>query len=435
MRSREFVMKDAYSFDRDEAGLDESYRIMYDAYSRIFDRCGLDFVVVEADNGAIGGSGSHEFNALSDVGESEIVYCGCGFASTSEQARGVDAPADAEEALPMEDVHTPGTTTIEDVAKHLGLSADKTLKALMFVVYDEGNGKGNYEVKEYVSAFLRGDRTLNLLKLRKVFDIPEHLIEFADEAAMGPVTGSVAGFTGPTGLHDCRIVVDSEVPGLRNLCAGACKEDYHIRNVNYGRDYTADIVVDLKFVEEGDPCPVCGKPLLVRRGIEVGQLFRLGTKYSESMHAYYRDENMEEHPIVMGCYGIGPTRTMAAIVEQYHDDDGIIWPMAVAPYHVIVCPVKNGDETVSRIAEEIYAELLAEGVETLLDDREERPGVKFKDADMIGVPIRITVGKRAAEGIVEYRLRAEKTSTEISADEAAMRAVAAVRACARPLPW
>jgi prolyl-tRNA synthetase len=444
MRSREFVMKDAYSFDRDIAGLNESYRVMCEAYTRIFDRCGLDYVVVDADSGAMGGSGSQEFTALSDIGESDIVYCACGFAATAEQAPGMDAPAEDEEMLPMEEVLTPGAKSIEAVAEYIGLPEEKTLKALLFAVYDDGDDgdgggdnalgcSGHGAAKEYVAVFVRGDRALNLLKLRNVLGVPEHLIAFADEAAMGPVTGSVAGFTGPAGLHDCRIIVDSEVPGLKNLCAGACKEDAHIRNVNYGRDYTADLVADLKLVKAGDPCPACGKPLGARRGIEVGQVFKLGTKYSDSMRAYYRDENMEEHPILMGSYGIGVTRTMAAVVEQHHDEDGIIWPMAVAPYQVIVCPVKNGDEAVRGLAEEIYAKLLAEGAEALIDDRDERPGVKFKDADMIGVPIRITVGKRAPEGVVEYRLRAEKTSAEISADEAVARAAAAIRAGA-PAP-
>jgi prolyl-tRNA synthetase len=434
MRSREFIMKDAYSFDRDPAGLDESYRKMREAYTRIFTRCGLDFRPVAADNGAIGGTGSEEFQALCDYGESDIVHCPCGYAATTDQAGGVDAAAEgAEGMLPMEEVHTPGTKTIEAVADFLGLPKDKTLKALLFVVYndpEEGAEPGAepvYTVREYVAAFVRGDRDLNMVKLRNALGgVAEHLIEFADEAAMGAATGSVAGFTGPTGLHGCRIVADSEIPGLKNLCAGACKEDYHVKNVNYGRDWTADVVADLKLVRAGDPCPECGLPLEMARGIEVGQIFKLGTKYSSSMGATYRDENQEEHLIWMGCYGIGVTRTMAAVVEQCHDDDGIIWPLAVAPFHAIVCPVKNGDEQVAALAEEIYGGLLAAGVEALLDDRDERPGVKFKDADMLGIPIRVTVGKKAAEGIVEYKLRAEKQAEEVSPDEAVRRAADAV---------
>ena len=321
MRSREFIMKDAYSFDRDYEGLDKSYDEMYAAYEKIFTRCGLNFRPVEADTGAIGGSNSHEFTALSEVGESEIAYCEkCSMAATTERAECVDAPAqDDVEVLQMEEVYTPETKTIEDVANFLGIRQDQTIKALLFVTYDnEGKENG------YVAAFVRGDRELNMTKLVNALDIPEHAIEFADEEKMAAATGCVGGFTGPTKLHDCKIVVDSELPGLKNLCAGACKENYHLINVNYGRDYEGDIVTDIKVLAEGDPCPVCGAPVKHARGIEVGQVFKLGTKYSESMGAYYKDENMKDHPIVMGCYGIGVTRTLAAVVEQNHDENGII---------------------------------------------------------------------------------------------------------------
>ena len=291
MRSREFIMKDAYSFDRDQEGLDKSYQEMYDTYERIFTRCGLTFRPVEADTGAIGGSNSHEFTALSEVGESEIAYCeACDMAATVERAACVDAPATEEAELPREEVHTPGTKTIEEVADFLGIPQTKTMKALLFVTYDE-EGKEN----GYVAAFVRGDRELNMTKLVNALGIPEHSIEFADEEKMGAATGCVGGFTGPVGLHDCTIVADSELPGLKNLCAGACKVDYHMKNVNYGRDYKADIVTDIKTLKEGDPCPVCGAPVKHARGIEVGQVFKLGTKYSESMGAIYKDEIGRAH--------------------------------------------------------------------------------------------------------------------------------------------
>jgi prolyl-tRNA synthetase len=414
MRSREFIMKDAYSFDRDEAGLDESYEKMYKAYEKIFERCGLTFRPVEADTGAIGGSNSHEFTALSEVGESEIAYCEkCDMAATVERADCVDAdPVDAEE-LPMKEVHTPGTKTIEAVADYLGLTKEQTIKALLLVTYDE-EGKE----KDYVAAFVRGDRELNMTKLVNALGIPEHSIEFADEDRMSEKTGCVGGFTGPVGLHDCIIVADSELPGQKNLCAGACKVDHHIINVNYGRDYEADIVADIKQLQEGDACPVCGAPVKHTRGIEVGQVFKLGTKYSKSMRATYKDENQKEQLIWMGCYGIGVTRTLAAVVEQHHDDDGIIWPMSVAPYHAIITVIKPKDETQMALAEKIYGELQAKGVEVMLDDRDERPGVKFKDADLIGIPVRITVGRGAPDGIVEFKLRAETEKTEIPADDA-----------------
>ena len=420
MRSREFIMKDAYSFDRDYEGLDESYQTMYDAYDRIFNRCGLECRPVEADTGAIGGSNSHEFTAISEVGESEIAYCEkCSMAATTERAECVDAEPQTDVAeLPMELVNTPGTKTIEEVAGFLNIDKTQTIKALLFVTYDN-DGKEN----GYVAAFVRGDRDLNMIKLVNALNIPEHSIEFADEAKMGAVTGCVGGFTGPCGLHDCTIVVDSELPGLKNMCAGGNKEDYHAINVNYGRDYTGDIVTDLKVLKEGDPCPVCGAPVKHARGIEVGQVFKLGTKYSESMGAMYKDENQKDHPIVMGCYGIGVTRTLAAVVEQHHDENGIIWPMSVAPYHVIITLVKPDDEVQAEVAERIYTELQKAGVEVLIDDRKERPGVKFKDADLLGIPVRITVGKFAGEGKVEYKLRRDADKQEMSVEDAISNAI------------
>lgn len=426
MRSREFIMKDAYSFDRDYEGLDVSYKTMYDAYDRIFTRCGLTFRPVEADTGAIGGSNSHEFTAISEVGESEIAYCPkCSMAANVERAdcRDAEPTPDSVEMLPVEEVHTPDTKTIEDLAAFLGVKTEETIKALLFVKYDEmGNEDG------YVAAFVRGDRELNMIKLVNALGIPEHAIAFADEEAMGAKTGAVGGFTGPVGLHDCTVVVDSELPGLKNLVAGACRRDYHLKNVNYGRDYKGDIVKDIKVLKEGDPCPVCGEPVKHARGIEVGQVFKLGTKYSESMGATYKDENQEEKPIVMGCYGIGVTRTLAAVVEQHHDKDGIIWPVAVAPYHVIITLMKPDDDVQLTLAEKIHDELAAKGVEVMLDDRDERPGVKFKDADLLGIPVRITVGRMAPEGKVEYKLRRDAEKVEMTAEEAVKAAVSLVEA-------
>ncbi len=414
MRSREFIMKDAYSFDRTPEDLEVAYRLQYEAYVRTFSRCGLDFRIVEADNGPIGGSNSHEFSALSNVGESEIAYCEkCDMAATIERAECIDEKPVDEPEQDLEVVYTPGTKTIKDVCDFLGVEEKQTVKALMFTTFDQ-----DLNPADYVCVFIRGDRDVNMIKLVNALGIPEHYIEFADEDEMGPVTGIVGGFTGPVGIHNCKIVVDSELVGTKNMVAGANKEDHHMKGVCYGRDYVGDIVTDIKTLKEGDPCPHCGAPIKHTRGIEVGQIFKLGTKYSESMSATYKDENGEDQIYWMGCYGVGVTRTMQAIVEQSHDDKGIIWPMSVAPYHVIVTVINPADEVQMELANKIESELEAKRVEVIVDDRDERAGVKFNDADLIGIPVRITVGKLAKDGNVEYKLRREDGNEVMSADEA-----------------
>jgi prolyl-tRNA synthetase len=415
-------MKDAYSFDATEEDLHVAYMRQYHAYEKVFTRCGLDYRIVEADNGPIGGSKSHEFSALSDWGESDILYCdNCGMAATVERAECVDDEPPKEEMQPVQKVFTPGTKTIEDVCNYLKLPVEKSVKALMFTTYDT-----DLQPKDNVVAFIRGDRQLNMIKLVNALNVPEHYIEFADEDVTGPITGSVAGFTGPMGLKNCIVVVDTELVGTVNMCAGANEEDHHLTGVCYGRDFTGDIITDIKTLQEGDRCPHCGKPVKFRRGIEVGQIFKLGLKYSESMNTTFKDEKGEDHPYWMGCYGVGITRSMQAIVEQHHDDKGIIWPLSVAPYHVIVTVVKSHDETQMQVAYDIEKKLEALGVEVMVDDRDERPGVKFNDADLIGIPIRITVGKFAAEGKVEYKLRREDAHELMTIEDAIAKAKALV---------
>lgn len=415
MRSREFIMKDAYSFDKDEEGLDESYKEMYETYERIFTRCGLTFRAVEADTGAIGGSNSHEFTAISEVGESEITYCNaCKMAATTEKAEVADECSEEDvKEIPLEKIYTPNTKTITEVAQYLDIDEKKTIKALLFVTHDDQGEKSGYAI-----AFIRGDRELNEVKLINALGIHEHQIEFADEAEIADATGAVGGFTGPIGLVNCTVVIDSELTKLKNLCAGANEKNYHIKNVNYGRDYKGDIIADIKTLKANDPCPKCGAPVKHARGIEVGQVFKLGTKYSDSMGAVYKDENQKDKPIVMGSYGIGVSRTLAAIIEQNHDENGIIWPMPVAPYEVMITVVKVKDDVQMELAEKMYDELVEAGIEVLLDDRDERVGVKFKDADLLGVPIRITVGKGATNKLVEYKLRRDVEKVELHMEEA-----------------
>ena len=415
MRSREFIMKDAYSFDKDEEGLDESYKEMYETYERIFTRCGLTFRAVEADTGAIGGSNSHEFTAISEVGESEITYCNaCKMAATTEKAEVADECSEEDvKEIPLEKIYTPNTKTITEVAQYLDIDEKKTIKALLFVTHDDQGEKSGYAI-----AFIRGDRELNEVKLINALGIHEHQIEFADEAEIADATVAVGGFTGPIGLVNCTVVIDSELTKLKNLCAGANEKNYHIKNVNYGRDYKGDIIADIKTLKANDPCPKCGAPVKHARGIEVGQVFKLGTKYSDSMGAVYKDENQKDKPIVMGSYGIGVSRTLAAIIEQNHDENGIIWPMPVAPYEVMITVVKVKDDVQMELAEKMYDELVKAGIEVLLDDRDERVGVKFKDADLLGVPIRITVGKGATNKLVEYKLRRDVEKVELHMEEA-----------------
>lgn len=395
MRSRDFIMKDGYSFDRDEAGLDASYQAMYDAYTNIFNRCSLNFRPVEADSGAIGGNGSHEFMVLAESGEAEIVYCSeCEYAADIEKAElhTIEAPAEEEKAV--EKIATPNCKTIEAVCSFLNIPVDHSMKAVAF-----------QSEKGLILCFVRGDHEVNEIKVVNTVGVTE--VEMADPELLAKC-GTVGGYMGPVGLDAKKviIVVDQSVMKMHNVCCGANEEGYHLVNVNPGRDFTPTFVADIRLMAEGDPCPHCGAPVKKARGIEVGQVFKLFTKYSKAMHATYLDENGKEQPMVMGCYGIGVGRTMAAAVEQNNDKDGMIWPVAIAPYEVLVVPVNVKDEASTAKAEEIYAALQKAGVETVIDDRKERPGVKFKDADLIGYPIRVVVGpKTLTTGELEVKIR------------------------------
>ncbi|MCQ2358801.1 MAG: proline--tRNA ligase [Phascolarctobacterium sp.] len=395
MRSRDFIMKDAYSFDRDIEGLDKSYQDMYDAYTNVFTRCGLTFRPVEADSGAIGGNGSHEFMVLADTGEAEIAYCtSCDYAADIEKAElnVVEAPEEAEQALEM--VETPNCKTIADVCAFLNAPVDKSMKAVAF-----SSEKG------LILCFVRGDHEVNEIKVANTVGVNE--VEMADESLLVEA-GTVGGYMGPVGLdpEKVTIVIDQSVMKMHNICCGANKEGYHYVNANPGRDFKPTFVADIRLAQVGDPCPHCGAKMEKARGIEAGQVFKLFTKYSKAMNATFLDENGKEQPMYMGCYGIGVGRTMAACVEQSFDKDGIIWPVSIAPYEVLVVPVNAKDKESWDKAFEIYEALKKAGVEAVIDDRNERPGVKFKDADLIGYPLRVVVGpKTIKEGNLEVKAR------------------------------
>lgn len=405
IRVREFLMKDAYSFDRDEAGLHESYMKMFNAYKKIMDRCDLTYKIVKADTGAMGGSLSEEFQAITEIGEDVVVTCdGCDFSSNLEITEVIDTGVTSEEEeKAMEVVETPNAKTIEEVAAYFNRSADDFVKTLIYSV----------DGKTY-AFLLKGNRELNETKVLKLLQANE--IELASFDEVERVTHAKVGFAGPVGL-ECPIIMDREVAHMKNFIVGANKTDHHIQNVNL-KDFTVEKVADIAQVHEGDICPVCGKPLKFCKGIEVGNTFKLGTKYAEALGLEYQDENNKLHPVVMGCYGFGLERCMASIVEQHNDEAGIIWPVSVAPFTVAIVVVANKDEEQMRIGNELYEALRKEGIDVLLDDRKERPGVKFKDMELIGIPYRITVGKGIKEGKVEFRERTASENQEISIADA-----------------
>ena len=417
IRSREFVMKDAYSFDLDQKGLDESYQKMYDAYNRIFTRLGLDFTVVDADSGAMGGSGSQEFMVKSPVGEDGIAYCDkCGYAANYEKCECIpEAVPQIVGDLLMEKIETPNAHTIDELVESLGMSATNFAKTIIYKADDK-----------YIAAMVRGDRDVNEVKLKNLVGCTDDL-ELAEPAIVREITRAQVGFAGPVDLG-IPVYADKEVELMKNFVVGANETDMHYKNVNMGRDFTPDVVADIRVVVTGDKCPKCGGTIKSEQGIEVGHIFKLGTKYSDALGLKYLDESGKQQTVIMGCYGIGVTRCVAAAVEQLHDDNGIIWPVSIAPYQAIVVPANYKDEEQMKAAEELYNQLCDAGVEAILDDRSERAGVKFKDADLIGIPVRVVVGKKLGEGIVEYKERKMENAVEIALTDAVSKVTEFVKA-------
>ena len=415
LRSKEFIMKDAYSFNADEKSLDESYKEMYNAYCRIFKRCGLDYVTVQAESGEIGGSGSHQFTIPCENGEDVIVQAEDGSYSANLEKAAVDPlpKQPAADVGEIEQVHTPGVGSIEAVCEFMKTKPEQMIKTL---VYKSGGDK--------ILVLIRGDHDVNEEKIGLAAD---RNIELADEGTIKELTGAEVGFAGPVGLADkvSQIIIDHGVAAMSSGVTGANKTDYHIRNVVPGRDFPLEgenvKIADIRNAVEGDTYN--GKKLLFRRGIEVGQVFKLGKKYSSKLGCKFLDENGKEHFCTMGCYGIGINRVIASAIEAGNDKDGIIWPVSIAPFEVIITAVGDDDKVVST-SEKIYNELNQRGIDVLLDDRDERGGVKFKDADLLGIPLRITIGKKSlANGNVEVKLRREKKSENISLEAAADKAV------------
>ena len=412
IRSREFIMKDAYSFDRDNAGLDVSYQKMYEAYETIFERCGLKALAVEADTGVMGGDVSHEFMVLAESGEDLLAHCvSCGYAASLAVAKS-RGPASAFLKKPrpnlgfFEEVDTPGVNTIDKVGALLKVKAEEMVKTLVYVA----DGKP-------VAILIRGDHEANEAKIKKFLKCTK--LEMATDVIIKKVTGGPIGFSGPVGLK-IRVIADYSIKGIANFVTGANKKDKHLINVNLDRDFKVEEWADLRMITEKDKCPKCNKPIKIEHAIEMGHVFKLGLKYSKAMKAEFLDEDGKLKPAVMGCYGIGVNRIIAAAIELNNDKKGIIWPSSIAPFHVIIVPINYDKENVSKVADEIYADLQKKGIEVLLDDRNESAGVKFNDAELIGIPFQVIIGERALKkGVIELKDRATGKITELKQQDLA----------------
>lgn len=415
LRGKEFIMKDAYSFDRDEAGRKISYQKMADAYTAFFNRCGLETVMVESDTGAMGGSGAHEFMVVVDTdgGENILALCdNCGYAANIEKAPVADNSSPSnEEERELQLVDTPNAGTVEEVTSFLNVPAQRLVKTILY--------KGDAKT---IAALVRGDRAVNEVKLRNI--LGGGFFEIADAETVMAATSAPVGFAGPVGLKGIQIVADQEVRKLKNVVTGANQAEKHYLNTNAGRDFHIDIVADIRNAEEGEPCPTCGKgKFYMKRGIEVGNIFNLGTKYSSSMHSTYMDDKGNEVPMIMGSYGIGITRTAQAAIEKFSDERGMIWPRTIAPYEMIITPLNYEDREQREAAEEIYEKCQKARLDVILDDRVERPGIKLNDADLIGIPLRMTIGKKSLQaGKVELKPRNRKDHEEVGLARAIWRA-------------
>ena len=402
IRSREFIMKDAYSFDIDEKGLDISYEIMKNTYKKIFDEFNLKYKIVLADTGAIGGNGSHQFMALSDVGESNIIYCNsCNYAADEEKAESKMEEYNIAEGLQeLAEVSTPNVKTIDEVSSFLKISSKNVAKALIYYAKDK-----------YICVLIRGDREVNEIKLCNCLGISEFELRLASDKEIEEIN-LVRGFVGPIDIN-LEVYMDLELKNQKNLVIGANKKDCHYINANIDRDFKVNKIADFRLAAKGDCCPICGQRMNSEKGIEVGQIFKLGTKYSESMECTYLDEKGVNKPMVMGCYGIGISRTLQSIIDQNHDDFGIKWPINVAPYQIVIVPTNYNDKIIKDLADKIYSNLLETKEEVILDDRDYKPGFKFKDWDLIGIPYMIIVGRNSSEGVVEVKNRYTNEKVEM----------------------
>ena len=408
VRAREFIMKDLYSFDVDEEGLDQSYEKMRQAYQNIFRRCGVPTILVEADSGAIGGKESYEFMLITDSGEDEIIHCSCGYAANAEKAKSDKGRVENGDLLAIEEISTPGMASIEDLAGMLKIPHNRTLKAVFYIA----DGK-------LVFVVIRGDIEVNELKLKNALNCTDLRMANQEEVIEA---GLVPGAASPMGINGIKVVADDSITSGTNFVAGANKPETHVKNVNYPRDFKVNVLADIAEAREGDACPRCGEKLSSNQSVELGHIFKLGTFYTEKLGANFIDQRGESCPIIMGCYGIGPSRLLAAIIEQNHNDKGIIWPSMVAPYHVHLCPLYRDGSEVSEISEKLYTELTKLGIEVLLDDRDESPGVKFNDADLLGIPLRVTISPRSLEkSSLEVKRRSEKEVELVPQEEAITR--------------